>query len=383
MKTSQQQLAQCLAASIRNQAYQIDEAFNLEPVIAEAKAHDVEGLVYKVLKSQTDLSAYKQEIIFKSLMQSQYMGQSMKTLNYLKESGIQVVLLKGAVLKNYYAQADLRTMGDVDVLVHEHDLELVHQLLTSLGYVKRPLTNGKHHVYDGEGFHLEVHWSLVNASRQTGFKDFETTLWQHLKTDHGFLRLSDEDFLVHLLLHAAGHFKSSGFGIRQLCDITLWMEAHPELDFTYIWRRLTELKLVIFSTYVLAACRELLQLEIDDVQVNQAQLFSFIEAIFSSGVHGHREKGNQFGHYFAYVDHKQSNGRIFLQTVFPSIRDLPKRYTYAHRYHWLLPIAWVDRFFRVLFHQRFSFSEKLYILVKTPSIAKQKAKLLQSLDLVE
>ena len=223
----------------------------------------------------------------------------------------------------------------------------------------------------------------MNASRQTGFKDFEMDLWQQLKMENGFLRLGDEDFLIHLLLHAAEHFKSSGFGIRQLTDITLWMEAHPELDFTYIWRRLTELKLVIFSTYVLAACWELLQLEIEDIQVDQAHLASFIEVIFSSGVHGHREKGKQFGNYFAYIEHKSSKGRIFLQSVFPSIRDLSRRYTYAHRYHWLLPIAWVDRFFRVLFHQSFSFSEKLYILVKTPSIAKQKAKLLQSLDLVE
>ena len=383
MKPSQQQLAACLSASIRNQAYQMSEDFNLELVMEEAKAHDVEGLVYKVLKSQTDLSPYKQEIIFKSLTQSQYLMKAMKALNHLKESGIQVVLLKGVVLKNYYPQADLRTMGDVDVLVREDDLELVHQLLTSLGYVKRPLTNEKHHVYDGEGFQLEVHWSLVNASRQTGFKDFEMALWQQLKMENGFLRLGDEDFLVHLLVHAAGHFKSSGFGIRQLCDLTLWMEAHPHLDMNYVWRRLTELKLVTFSTYVLAACRELLQLEIDDVQVNQAPLSSFIEAIFSSGVHGHREKGKQFGNYFAYIEHKRSKGRIFLQSVFPSIRDLSRRYTYAHRYHWLLPIAWVDRFFRVLFHQSFSFSEKLYILVKTPGIAKQKAKLLQSLDLVE
>lgn len=383
MKTSQKQLAQCLAASIRNQAYQIDEAFHLERVMEEAKAHDVEGLVYKVLKSQTDLSAYKQEIIFKSLTQSQYLMKAMKALHHLKDAGIQVVLLKGSVLKNYYPQADLRTMGDVDFLVREHDLESVHQLLTSLGYVKRPVTNEKHHVYDGDGFHLEVHWSLVNASRQTGFKDFEMALWQQLKMENGFLRLGDEDFLIHLMLHAGGHFKSSGFGIRQLADITLWMESHPELDFTYIWRRLTELKLITFSTYVLAACGELLQLEIEDIQVDQNQLSSFIEAIFSSGVHGHREKGKQFGHYFAYGEHKQSNGRIFLQSVFPNIRDLPRRYTYAHRYHWLLPIAWVDRFFRVLFHQRFSFSEKLYILFKTPDIAKQKAKLLQSLDLVE
>ncbi|MDB8438122.1 hypothetical protein GMB34_12370 [Turicibacter sanguinis] len=383
MKTYQKQLAQCLAASIRNQAYQIHEEFHLEQVMEEAKAHDVEGLVYKVLKSQTDLSAYKQEIILKSLTQSQYLMKVMKALNHLKESGIQVVLLKGAVLKNYYPQADLRTMGDVDVLVREHDLELVDKILTFLGYIKRPVTNEKHHVYDGDGFHLEVHWSLVNASRQTGFKDFEIAIWQQLKMENGFLRLGDEDFLIHLLLHAAGHFKSFGFGIRQLADITLWIEAHPELDFTYIWRRLTELKLVTFSTYVLAACRELLQLEIEDIQVNQAQLSSFIETIFSSGVHGHREKGKQFGNYFAYIEHKSSKGRIFLQSVFPNIRDLSRRYTYAHRYHWLLPIAWVDRFFRVLFHQSFSFSEKLYILVKTPGIAKQKAKLLQSLDLVE
>lgn len=38
------------------------------------------------------------------------------------------------------------------------------------------------------------------------------------------LRVPDAcDHLIFLLLHAFKHFISSGVGVRQLCDIALWM----------------------------------------------------------------------------------------------------------------------------------------------------------------
>lgn len=52
---------------------------------------------------------------------------------------------------------ELRTMGDVDFLVPSTQLKQVDDCLKTLGYVKRRSHDEKHEVYDGPGFHLEVH----------------------------------------------------------------------------------------------------------------------------------------------------------------------------------------------------------------------------------
>lgn len=387
MMSAWQSLAFCLSKAIRNQELTKDINIEIDLLMEEAKAHDVKGLVYKVLKSQYDLKAYQKEVLLQSYTQSRYFQLALQTLSKLQEAGIKVVLLKGSVLKSLYPMPDLRTMGDVDILVPKHQLRDVHQLLTELGYTKRKSHNEKHDVYDGQGFHLEVHWSLVNASRQGGSEGFENELWHHLQevtiNNESFLTLSNEDFLVHLLVHAAGHMKSSGFGIRQLCDLTLWIEVHESLDWNYIKMRLEELKIETFSWYALAACQRLLDLNIEVPSVDDVALESLIKAIFESGVHGHREQDKQFGNYFAYGKHKQQMWRIWLQCVFPSRRDLSRRYTYAHRYPWLLPVAWGDRMIRVIFHPMFTKKQKLYFFLNTPSLAKKKAVLLQALDLSE
>lgn len=387
MNVTQQSLALCLSKAIRNQDLTKDIDIEIDSLMEEAKAHDVKGLVYKVLKSQYDLKAYQKEILLQSYTQSRYFQLALQTLSKLQEAGIKVVLLKGSVLKSLYPMPDLRTMGDVDILVPKHQLQAVHQVLTELGYTKRKSHNEKHDVYDGQGFHLEVHWSLVNASRQGGSEAFENELWHHLQevtiNNESFLTLSNEDFLVHLLVHAAGHMKFSGFGIRQLADITLWIEAHEQLEWDYINKRLNELNIETFSTYVLAACQQLLHLEIESSKVDNVLLEHFIETIFENGVHGHREKDRQFVHYFAYGRHKQQMCRVWLQCIFPSRQDLSRRYTYAHRYPWLLPLAWMHRIIHVIFHPMFTKKQKLYFFFKTPSLAKQKASLLHALDLSE
>lgn len=210
------------------------DEFNLEEVMKEAQAHDVSGLVYRSLKSQIDLSAYRKEVILKNLTQSRYTKQVLQLMDELQQEGIQIILLKGIILKNIYPVADLRTMGDVDVLVRESQLEKIDLLLSVRGYEKKSIPNEKHHVYEGPWFQIEVQWTLGSLKRQQGLLAFEEHLWDHLQcielNQKTYWRLSDQDFLVHLILHAAGHMHLAGFGIRQLCDITLWIEQHPNLD---------------------------------------------------------------------------------------------------------------------------------------------------------
>ena len=48
---------------------------------------------------------------------------------------IEHLYFKGAVVADLYPQPALRSMGDVDVLIHESDRELVHHILINNGFV--------------------------------------------------------------------------------------------------------------------------------------------------------------------------------------------------------------------------------------------------------
>lgn len=392
MNVTQKQLAVCLSKAIRNQEFTKDVEIEIDDLMEEAKTHDVRGLVYKVLKAQYDLSAYQKEIVLQSYTQSRYFQLALQTLSKLKEAGIRVVLLKGSVLKSLYPMPDLRTMGDVDVLVPKHQLTDVHQALTELGYTKRESHNEKHDVYDGQGFHLEVHWSLVNTSRQQGSEDFETALWHQLQevsiSNQTFFTLSNEDFLIHLLIHVADHMRSSGFGIRQLCDITLWIEHHPDLDWSLVEQQLETLKLTRFSLYLFLICHRLLGLELREEWgsevIEERVINDFMTVIFENGVHGKREKNQHFGNNLAYKIAQEGSIWVRLRLLFPSLKSLPEYYGYAHRYPLLLPLAWIHRWVRLLQFD-YTFVYKVATIFKSPNLklAKRQSSLLVALDLVD
>lgn len=388
MNQVQLEFLSILEAVIHEDTYSLSKEIDVNQLMEEAKEHDVRGLIYRILKNQQSMESYKRDIIFQSLTQSRYFQQTLDVIDQLQQKGIKVVLLKGAVLKDLYPSPDLRTMGDVDLLVPEEQLPLVQTYLTELGYIKMKSHSEKHDVYEGDGFQIEVHWALLNASRQKGGALFEQELWTKLKPVHllgkEFLTLSDEDFLIHLVVHAAGHFQLSGFGVRQLCDLTLWIEKKEDWDWDSTKCRLQELECYSFFVYCLEACRRYLGLNISGlITVDEICFSTFMNQILESGVHGKRDERKQFGHYFAYGKHKKNTFIIWIQCLFPSVSDLPLRYSYAKKHSYLLPIAWIHRFFRVIFHPMYNANQKVYFFFHSAKIAKQKHELLQGLGLSE
>ena len=104
-----------------------------------ARAHNVEGLVYEGLKSQTlpeevktYLSGATGRAIFQDVQQSYVYSQLCKTL---LDAQIPHIFLKGSVLKHDYPIPALRTMSDMDVLVRSEDYAALEQASTSLGGV--------------------------------------------------------------------------------------------------------------------------------------------------------------------------------------------------------------------------------------------------------
>lgn len=82
--------------------------------------------------------------------------------NLLQAHNIPYVILKGCVSASYYPEPALRTMGDVDFLVKESDLERVGEILEKDGYIRTEDHEHEAHIV----YHrppksvLEMHWRL-------------------------------------------------------------------------------------------------------------------------------------------------------------------------------------------------------------------------------
>ena len=133
-----------------------------------AKSHDLAHLVGDALiknnliedgeikakfQKQIMLAVYRYEKINYEL------GRLRKVLN---EAKIPFIPLKGSVLRRYYPEPWMRTSCDIDVLVHESDLERAVSALTSAAGYKAD-SKGSHDVgmFSDSGVHLELHYSLI------------------------------------------------------------------------------------------------------------------------------------------------------------------------------------------------------------------------------
>jgi hypothetical protein len=153
-----------------------------------------------------------------------------------RRAGIPLVALKGVALhKNGIYEAGERPMADVDLLVHETNLESMTRLLDDCDY-DLTFTTWRHKLYesrlktgwtsDGLGEHannpikIELHTSIrerlpVNETDITQFL-FPADAQPGLNTYP-----SPTALMMHLLLHATGNMRAHALRLIQLHDIAL------------------------------------------------------------------------------------------------------------------------------------------------------------------
>jgi len=141
-----------------------------------------------------------------------------KVLQVFIETGVPVIVLKGAALANsVYDSIGNRPMNDVDLLIHPQDRQRIMPILERNGYQFKPWPQRKFHPYNisitseidfiaKTGTVFDLHWDLISFEwvRLMTRLDLEA-LWQSAQpfTINGIqvLQLSPYDTLIHICLH--------------------------------------------------------------------------------------------------------------------------------------------------------------------------------------
>ena len=208
-------------------------------------------------------------------------------LREMSRHGIACLPLKGILVSEYYPTYGMRWMCDNDILYgyvrqnekgeyepkgdSRQEQEYWKQqaqkelcaVMQSMGYAVKNL-KGSHDVYQKPPFfNFEMHHKLV--PEDSGLAEYYRNPWKRAISVEEYssgeclvkddltanipvqFRFIDEDEYLYFVAHAYKHFDNSGCGIRTLVDECVILQKKENLDWEYIDRELSQMKLVQFE----------------------------------------------------------------------------------------------------------------------------------------
>ena len=345
-----------LRNALNNENIPLPEDFSWDAVAQLARTHRLTGLVLQgaarcgVPRSHPVLTRMTLEFcqqVRVGKAQDQRLGQ---VFGAFESAGIDYMPVKGAVIKPLYPKPDCRTMGDADVLIRQEQLPQIRQLLLELGMEELEVTSDYEQAWGDHSLKIELHTKLVTKQYKR-FHRYYGTGW-HLaqkQTDSSCYLLSAEDHLVYLVGHFAKHYLEGSICAKDLCDVWVWLQRHPQMDEAYTRQQLRQLQLEQFYDNIcdLVACwfRGEPATEAVELITHTAFAGGVCQETDQSAVKGamHRNSGEE--------SLAQQKKKWFLVALFPSSSRLEYKYPVLKKWPILLPVFWVYRWFLALFRE--------------------------------
>jgi len=359
-----------ISAFINRHDPEVVEKPDWDEVYRMGRIHDVSGMVYLMAnklqeeyKPAPEIQSKMKKDFFSTVMRSDAQDKGMEEIiSALNEGEIPHILLKGFVVKNYYPAREMRTMGDIDILIKPEDREKSHKLLKSLG-CKSGNQYGDEWAYSNVNLKFEVHTSLVNEVTDISpyIKDYFSSVWDHAVIFSGSFtyELDREYHFLFLMVHMAKHFLATGCGIRMIMDIAVYIDYFKDnLNWEYIDKEIEKLNLVIFSKNVYILCSRWFGTNFHfQLPVMEDGFYSELSRyILSGGTFGFHERNLQAR--LLRIEYSQSNqpdkksSKIFSiinacrKKLFMDYHTMSNigEYSFIKDKPLLLPIGWIYRF---------------------------------------
>ena len=231
-----------------------------------SRMHDTQGIIFykiqnlEVFKSSDCYERFRMDF-FSLARQSIFTDKNLLYLtNVLTENKIPHTLFKGSVLRDFYPDKVLRTMGDIDVLVEEEYTQKMILSLKKAGFnFETEHFHGNANVFNYNGTEFEVH-SIVasrNCTIHSGnFVEFFRKAQSHIIKKGEYTYIFEPEYhIVFLMYHLLKHFERNGCGIRMFLDFPFFMDGNSDcIDLEKVKVLLEELDLVDFAKAVLHFC---------------------------------------------------------------------------------------------------------------------------------
>ena len=292
----------------------------------------------------------------------------------MEKNGIPYVPLKGAVVRGLYPSPWRRESTDLDVLVHEADVERASELLQSAcGYT---FARREYHnlvLTIAGGVCLELHFSL-RETMEAPDKVLDT-VWEHTRRvgDTYEYAMTPSFFLFHHMAHMAYHMSHGGIGVKAFVDLKLIREK-TAIDENEVLALCEKAGIRHFYEVCVGLCDVWFSETEKKADDETAALAAFV---LGCGAFGQKEtqaaarRGNDSGtgHFLKRV----FVGRDVLEQIYPKLRQYP----------FLLPYYSAKRIADAVFVRKRAgkFAEELRLGAETSDIAARENALMKQLEL--
>ena len=321
--------------------------------------HSVTGILgHSVMSYPHDDSAPIAQMMRRQCLQTMALfsqrGEAMaKLTEALSNEGIDHLLFKGYVVRDYYTIPELRTFGDIDFLIRPEDRKKCDALMKQWGFEPKedwePVFS---YIRGAEFYEIHSHVLETDISERADYREYFSHIWDYAiqKSKHTFV-LKPEYHLLYLLTHIAKHIHGSGAGVRMYLDIAFFLKHFGDsLDWAWFQGELMKLNFYDFTNMVFTFVKREFGVEspIPIRPVDEQTYQDFLEFTMAGGTFG------KFGRDSAIIQLKNqdiseesvSKGKTLLRRFFPPASKIERRYTYLQGKHWLLPVAWIHRVFK-------------------------------------
>ena len=309
----------------------------------------------------------KGQVIRQVMVQSRKTGEFLQLYQKLTGQGLTPLVVKGLVCRNLYPEPDYRASGDEDVLIPADQFHGCSDVFAANGMLpvepdKDPDAEGEVPYYKAGGvLHIELHKELFSSESEAYgnlndlFADVFNRKIQEEINGVSVYTMCHTDHLLYLILHAFKHFLHSGFGIRQVCDITIFADTYgTDIDWENVLEKCRSIHADVFAASLFDIGRK--HMNFDPVKACYPESWSSMEAdgedllddLLEGGVFGDSSMSRKHSSNItlqAVSEDKKGKkaGASIVQSLFPDRKYMERTYTYLKDYPFLLPVTWVFR----------------------------------------
>lgn len=282
--------------------------------------------------------------------------------SFLKERGLDPIVMKGIILRNLYPYPELRPSTDEDLMISEKEFPAYHQAMLEYGLT--PVCSGEdfdevHEVaYENKELHLyiELHKTLfpwesdAYGNLNILFEGVAERCVMVSVYGQEYRTLAPTDHFLYMVCHAYKHFLHSGVGIRQVADMAIFANTYgAEIDWYYIFFSCQKVHIEVFAAALLHIANKYLSLLVipDPFISTEVDEEPLLEDILTGGLYGMADidrahSGNITLDAVAARQQGRKRRGIW-RSLFPGTTYLKKHFPYAKKYSILLPVAWAQR----------------------------------------
>ena len=330
----------------------IPTGFGLDEYLSFAKTQQIEALlIIGLRKSGVSVSKeIRNRLLAAAMISAKQMTMARQLCTVFQEHAIDHMPLKGTALKSLYPSEEMRSMGDIDVLVRQEQYDQIRRLMLSFGF-QEGVQSDHEYIWDKDGVHIELHKRLIPAYNKDYYAYYGDG-WQLARPSGTPFRyeMSHEDTFVYLFTHYAKHYRDAGAGIRQVLDLYVYRKNYPQMNESYIQGKMRLLQLDRFYENTL----HMVDVWFGEATHTEAsQLISV--RLFAGGVFGDRESSlnstmlKQMKLYGSVGKVKALN---WLKRAFPAYGSMRRLYPCLDEHPGLLPFMYISRGINIVIHKR-------------------------------